>query len=424
MSKQSATTIAAAAARSTILERLIELNVDPLRRDIHGHSPSFYASRNGNKTEVELLHAAGAKANDSSLQEAAREGHAEIVEFLLESGHRADFPSTLHASGTFGRTALEELCLHSAPVEDNYDEWRENAYKCVTLLLPKKVTDVGKTNSKTMLHLALENRTPLPITEVLLEFPAVWENLNHTVHRFRDDNGYYYSPTKYVEYFCTSHEADTRQALIALLKANKCEDKFYAHTVSQPAGAIGLPEEIAQAVEKQNRADHEHDESIKRQQDLSARQRALEAEDHERRLRADRERHALLQQQQRTRDEAERNTRQQKQEATLAYERDLASARQAAQREENRQRQYALEEEMRSRQAMQHSEQAALLSHKQAMASQDYQALQQRLNMEKQIANERVSAASREAEVVRGILNQRQSTAKYEADMRARNSSY
>lgn len=368
---------------------------------------------------MELLHSAGARANDGSLQEAARESHFEIVEFLLASGHRADFPSSLHASGTFGRTALEELCLFSAPTE-NHDEWRERTYQCIKRLLPKKGTDVGKTGSKTMLHLALENASPLTITQVLLDFPAVWENLNLPVHRFRD-NGYYYSPTKYVEHFCAGHDPQTRQALISLLKANKCEDRFYAHTVSQPADATGLPDEIALVVDKQNRADHEHREAIKRQQDLSARKRALEAEDHERRLTTDRERHELLLRQQHSREETEAQIAKRKQATACAHEQELASARQAVQLEENRMRQQALNEEIRVRQTMQSNEQAAELSHRQALASQEYQALQQKLGLEKQIANERVSAANREAKVIYEVLEERRSTAQYEASMRAKN---
>jgi len=354
------------------------------------------------------------------LQEAARENHFEIVEFLLASGHRADFPSSLHASGTFGRTALEELCLFSAPTE-NHGEWRERTYQCIKRLLPEKGTDVGKTGSKTMLHLALENASPLTITQVLLDFPAVWENLNHPVHRFRDDNGYYYSPTKYVEHFCAGHDPQTSQALIALLKASKCEDRFYAHTVSQPADATGLPDEIALAVEKQNRANHEHREAIKRQQDLSARKRALEAEDHERRLTTDRERHELLLRQQHSREETEAQIAKRKQATARAHEQELASARQAAQLEENQIRQQALNEEIRVRQIMQSNEQAAELSHRQALASQEYQALQQKLALEKQIAHERVSAANREAKVINGVLEERRSTAQYEASMRAKN---
>ena len=70
---------------------------------------------------------------------------------------------------------------------------------------------------------------------------------------------------------------------------------------------------------------------------------------------------------------------------------------------------------------MQSNEQAAELSHRQALASQEYQALQQKLALEKQIAHERVSAANREAKVINGVLEERRSTAQYEASMRAKN---
>jgi hypothetical protein len=392
-------------------------------RDSYDFSPSFYASRNGHKETVGLLHSAGARINNSSLHEATREGHWKIVEFLLASGHRADFPSALYANGIFGRTALEEACLNAKSSKDT-DDWKERIYQCIKMLLPSKGAEAGKTGGKTMLHMALENTEPLLITHILLQFPVVWEHFNHPVHLHRDEEAYYYSPTKYVEHFCTGHNLQTQRALITLLKANKCEDKFYAHTVEQPEGAVGIPEDIAFAVHKQKRADHDHQEAIKRQRDLAERKRVIEAEDHQRRIAVDKERHEAIMRQQREQEEDEKQMAQRKQATARAHAQELAQERQAALVEENRTRHQAMSEESKQRQAIQAIAQSSELHHKQALANQEYSTLKQKLELEKQIASERERTARKEAEVVRGILHDRERTVKYEASMRAQGSGY
>ena len=264
-----------------------------------------------------------------------------------------------------------------------------------------------------MLHLALENADPLPITRAILEFPAVWENINHPVHRFRDSRGYFYSPTKYIEHFCTTANPNTRTQLVSLLRANKCEDNFYAHTVTQPHGAIGLPEDIAFAVDKQNRADHEHAEEIKRQKDLAARKRAIEAEDYQRQLATDKERHNLLMRQQREQESNEQEIARRKQAMARAHAQEIERERQSALMEENRIRLQAVREEASRRKEIQDMEQAAELSHKRNLASQEYSAMEQR------IIHEREQASRNEAQRVIDILKKREATAKYEAQQRA-----
>lgn len=412
------TTIASAGGRCDVLKRLFELGADPSKLDSYGHSASFYATRNGHKEAVELLHANGAKLNDSSLQEAAREAHHEIVEFLLGKGHRIDFPSGLHADEAAGRTPLEELCLHAAPGE-NVDDWEKGIYRCIEQLLPKKVDDAKRPDGKTMLHLAFANQNPVPITRVLLDFPFFWENINHQVFLFRNPDGLFYSPTKYVEAYRAAANPET-QELLNLLRAKKCVDKFYAHTVLQPDGAIGLPEEIAAAVDKKKRADYAHDEAIKHQTELASRQRAIQAEDYQRKLTRDKERHDLIMRQQREQEEGDKAVAARRHAAARSQAQELAQQRQQAVMEESRMKQQALAEEMSRRNAMQESEQAAELRHKRNLASQEYSDLQSRLQLEQQLAHARDDGARRVAEREYGVLNHRRETAKYEADQRIR----
>jgi hypothetical protein len=406
-----------------VLGELIRIGIDPSRRDKYDKSASFYASRNEQKKAVELLHAAGARINDSSLQEAAREGHFEIVEFLLANGHRADFPSGLHANGIFGRTALEELCLNSSPGKD-VDDWKLRMHQCIKQLLPDDGTEVEKSGGKTMLHLAVENVNPLPVTRAILDFPPVWENVNHPIHLFQDDQGYFYSPTKYVESFCTAASPETRKQLVSLLRANKCEDKFYAHTVIQPRGAVGLPEDIAFAVDKQKRADHEHAEAIKRQNELAARKRAIEAEDYQRKLAKDKERHDLLMRQQRAQEENEKQMAHRKQETARSHAQELESARQSALMEENRLRLHVMREEASRRKEIQDREQAAELNHKHNLATQEYTVMEQKMALEQRMISDRDKASRKEAERIMDILEKREATARYETQQRMKTNGY
>lgn len=305
------------------------------------------------------------------------------------------------------------------------DDWKKRMHECIKQLLPKKGDEVGKTGGKTIIHFAVENLNPLPVTRAILDFPAVWESINGPVHLFQDGEEYFYSPTKYVEHFCAAATPQTRAALISLLRENKCEDKFYAHTVIQPKGAVGLPEAIAFAVDKQKRADHEHSEAVKRQKDLVARQRATDAEDHHRRTAADKERHERLMRAQREREEDEKAIAKRKQAASRSAAQELERDRQAAVKEESRLRVNAMHEEATRRHEIQDAQQAAELRHKQNLANQEYAAMKLRLDMESQIISDRDRASQAEAARVMEVLKARRATAEYEANQRAsRNSGY
>lgn len=370
------------------------------------------------KEAAEILHAAGSKTNDGSLHEAARESHFEVVEFLIASGHRVDFPSDLHADGLVGRTALEELCFNADPEEEDLEEWKADIHRCIEQLLPESVTDVHKSNGKTMLHLALENS--VAVTQVLLDFPSNWENVNHPVHLYKDNQGYFYSPTKYVEFFCTDVSPETKEQLISLLLAKKCVDKYYAVTVRQPGGAVGLPEAIALAVEKQKRADFEHDEDLKRQADIAARDRAIKAEDDKRRAAVDKERHDTLMRQQRDREDSEKQIAQRKQAMARSHAQELQQQREAMMQEEHRLRQQALNEEASRRRAIQDSE----LAHKRQIAQEEYSAMQSKVNLEQQLIDARERARQKEVSSTLDLLSRREATARFEAQAASQRAGY
>jgi hypothetical protein len=417
ISRQSATTVSSAGGFCTILKRLIELGIDPSRPDSSGRTASFYASRNGHKDVIELLHGAGAGVNDGSLQEAAREAHPLIVESLVSKGHRIDFPSGLHADHVAGRTAIEELCLYATPAED-LDNWWSRIHKCLEQLLPATELGTGRSDGKTLLHLALENANPLPVTQALLEFPSIWESVNDPKYIFRDHQGYSYSPTKYVEHFCTAAGPETAQQLLGLLRAKKCNDKFYAHTINQPDGAVGLPEDIALAVDKQKREDYEHAQAVTRQQDLAARNRAIEAENYQRKLASDKERHKLIIAQHNKQEQSERDMALRKQALALEHARELQRSKEAALVSENSLKDQGLRAEATLRMSMKNSEQSSEIKHRANLASQETAALQARMALERVMIMERDQASSREADIVIDLLNRRVTTANHELQQR------
>jgi len=412
--------VASAANRLSVLGRLIEMGANISRHDIYEHTALFYASRNGHHDAVEMLQAAGAKVDDGSLHEAAREAFPQIVELLLENGHRRDFSSSLHADQASGRNALEELCRHATPTGD-LDDWNARIRKCIDQLLPGSVEDLRRPDGKTIMHLAFENPDPLPITRALLDFSWVWENknLHHSVHLYRDSHGYFYSLTKYAELLLPVGTLETREQLIALLRTKRCADRFYAHTIEQPEGAVGLPDDVALALDKHNRAEYEHQEAIKRQKDLAARNRAIEQEDYDRRVREDNERHNLLMRQQREQEMEDLRIVKAKADAALSHAQSIAKQQRLALEDQRRLQNAMLEDEAQHRATIRQAQQSSELNHKAALARQELQAVQGRLDLEARIISNKESAGIREQSRLEEMLRKRRETADYEARMRS-----
>ena len=401
---------------------MIGLDVDSSHRNAGGHSALFYASSNGHKETVKLLIQAGANPDDGSLQEAGRKAYPEIIELLLASGHRTDFPSSLHANADdCGRTALEELCLKATPGED---AWEKRIHRSIGLLHPGEGTDIAKSGGKTMLHLALENDSSVDVTCQLLMFPNVWENINHPIHIYKDTQSFYYSPTKYVQYFLSDTAPEIRQELTAMLRARKCKDRFYAHTVEQPDGAVGLPDDIAAAVEKQKRADHELQEEIKRRNAVAEHQRKIEAEDYARNLSLAKQRHTLLMKQLKEQEASERQMAQDKQATAVRHAQDLERQNQAALAEANQMRVQGLMEEAERRRRMAEAEQAAELAHQRSLAQQEYTTQKSKMAYEQQLITARDNASRVEYDRQVKLLERRDESVRLAAQAARSNGNY
>ena len=257
---------------------MIKKNVNVSIRDRKNRSPLFYASRKGDNESLTLLTAAGAKPNDGSLHEAAREVHGETVSFLLANGHDPDTPCELHE----GRSALAELCLKSEP---NGRDWRTRVETVVQTLLDYPTDLTLKTaEGKSILHLALDNGSSLELTRILLQIPQIWKRINDEIFLYKDSLGVCYSPTKYVEHFYEGSSAG-RDALIDLLKSKRCEDRHFSMRVDQqPVKAIGLPPEIASFVARQALVDREHQLTLQRRRESAMLEMELGQMQHQRML--------------------------------------------------------------------------------------------------------------------------------------------
>jgi hypothetical protein len=421
VSHATATIFAAIAGKNTVLRRLIELRVDVNHCDNLEHSALFYASRNGHLATAELLIQARAKADDGSLHEAAREAQPQVIELLRANGHRRDFPSAIHADGQYGRTALEELCL-KARSGTRTGNWQKRIHDSIALLLPAQIADIPKSGGKTMLHLALENESSaVDVTRELLGFPAVWENINNPIYLYQDAQGYVYSPTKCVELLFLATNLEKCQQLTTLLRARKCNNRFYAHTVNQPDGAVGLPEDVADAVNKQKRADHEQREELKRRDEIAAHQRAIEAEDFELNAIRARERHEVLIQQLEQQEGVEKQAARNKHALALRQEQELQRERQDALISENRIRSEGVREEGALRHANADREQEAELAHRRILDQREASALQSKLAYEKQMISARETASRNEYQRQVDLCGVKDRSAHYQAEQRGRN---
>ncbi|KUJ18859.1 uncharacterized protein LY89DRAFT_683707 [Mollisia scopiformis] len=422
LTRTSATILASAAGQNSTLERLIKLKFDLTHRDWEDHSPLFFASRNGHLETARILIEAGAAGNDGSLHEAAREAHPELITLLLANGHRDDYPSSVHADGDFGRTPLEELCQNATSGTEN---WPKRVHASIAQLFSAQVANIPKSGGKTMLHLALENRnSPIDVTRELLSFPSVWEKINDPVYLYTDEQGYVYSPTKYVELLFSLEDPEKCTALTKLLKARKCKDRFYAHTVDQPPGAVGLPEEVAEAVNKQKRADHEQREELKRREEVAARQRALDDVDHVRNQASLREKHQLTMRQLKEQEDTERQVAQDKQILAVRHAQELQRKRQEALAAENRIRVEGVAEEAAHRRANTDREQASEISHRRALDSMERSAQQAKYAAEQSLISIRDSASREEFRRQKELCDIKDASARYQAQQRAQHSQY
>lgn len=236
--------LAAREGRPDIVQELLHRGADASVRDKWNRSALFYASGSAFTSVVQLLSAHALK-DDGSLHESARNLQWDNARLLIKQGHNPNFPSRLHQ----GRNALGELCLNADITNGSQ---RTKARQIIRLFLDHGANPKFKArNERSAIILALDNpHSALEATEALLE-TEVWEGLEDEKHMFRDSNGLWYSPIKYVELVPSPSRARDKQELINLLRDKGCEPKFYSERPEQPEGAIGMPAPIAELADRQ-----------------------------------------------------------------------------------------------------------------------------------------------------------------------------
>lgn len=250
--------------RHDIVKELVFAGAEVDVADITGNTPLTLTTQIGGDLGTMMMKnvlAAEPSQNDGSLHNAARELNLPAMQVLVDFGHEVDFPSTLHG----GRTALGELCLHAAD-HGTLTAAQEKAMEKAMEYLMKEGTDLSlPSDGRSVLLLAMGSLDPIVTTRALLKI-GMWKHINRAFNHFTA-GGYTYSPTQYVRRVLP--QSNVTEQLYTLLKANRCEDVYYANDGPQPEGAIGLPEDIV-------RAERERKTRLERLR--------LEAEDHARTL--------------------------------------------------------------------------------------------------------------------------------------------
>lgn len=223
--------------------------------DYQGRTPLSMATHIGGDVAVQMLSillTAELSRDDRSLHNAARDLNLSVVKVLVQSGHDLDFPSPLHG----GRRALGEACLHGSDAGEMAE--RERAMQKVMAFLIDSESDLSiKSGGKSLLHLCFDAADPVVTSRALLK-SGMWKHVNEAFDYYADD-GYTYSPTMYITKVLPP--SDVGDELLALLRASRATDVFYAHEGPQPEGAAGLPEDM-EVQERARKAEESDDFSM------------------------------------------------------------------------------------------------------------------------------------------------------------------
>lgn len=234
--------------RQDIVKQLLLAGADVDVADITGNTPLALTTQIGGELGTLMMAnilAAEPSQNDGSLHNAARDLNIQAIQVLVDFGHEVDFPSPLHG----GRTALGELCLHAADAGPLTFSKEKAMEKAMAYLL-KQNTDLSLlSDGKSVLLLAMESSDPIATTKALLKV-GMWKFINRPWNLYTDGT-HTYSPPQYARRVL--RYTDTTDQLLALLKANRAQDVFYANEGPQPEGAIGLPDDII-LVERERKA--------------------------------------------------------------------------------------------------------------------------------------------------------------------------
>ncbi|SPN98459.1 uncharacterized protein DNG_01503 [Cephalotrichum gorgonifer] len=257
--------------RPDVVKILLAHGADVHARDATGATPLSMAVSLGGDAAVDMsrsILASGASRNDGSLHNAAAGLNLGVMEALMDNGHDPDFPCALHG----GRTALAELCARGGSAAA-LDPGREILLEKVMGSLIDRGTDLSiQSSGKSALLLALEAEEPVVVTRALLR-SGMWKHVNDASNLFLHGR-FTYSPTMYLRVLPRTAHTD---ALYALLRANRCEDRFFAHEGPQPDGAVGLPPDLA-AAEQERRRDAAR-RAAEEEEHLLALQRARELQE-------------------------------------------------------------------------------------------------------------------------------------------------
>ena len=224
--------------RADVVKMLLAHGADVQAKDGEGRTPLAVAVSLGGEAGEEVTRnvlEASAPRNDGSLHAAARELNVETVRILVKFGHEPDFPCPVHG----GRTALAELCAYGATADVQGDARGEILLEKVMSALVEAGSDleVQSAGGKTALLLALEReKNALVVTRALLR-SGMWRLVNGEKNLFWHGR-FAYSPTMYLRILPRTENTD---ALYALLRDFRCEDRFFAREGPQPEGAVGVP---------------------------------------------------------------------------------------------------------------------------------------------------------------------------------------
>jgi ankyrin repeat protein len=269
--------LAVKSAQIDMVHMLIESGARVSAKDAQGHSALFYAARAGHVELVQVLLGSRPIVNDGSLHEASRGFHVPVMKLLLEAGHDSNFRSIKHG----GRTALGEIALNAAPPADI-----AAAEEALDLLASVDASPLLKVHGKTIIFLALDNRHNEVIARLLLD-RMLYKTLNSHENTYQQGT-YHYSPTTYVAKGILL--GTPSEALLQMLNAHGCEDRFYATMEeTQPPDAVGMPEEIREyererrARERQKRLiEEDHANTIRREREKALALAQLEDDKHHR----------------------------------------------------------------------------------------------------------------------------------------------
>lgn len=231
---------------------------------------------------IRFLLDAKASPNDGSLHHAARTVNSEAINLLLKHGHDPNYP----LPRLDGRPPLFELVFQSPLHLQTTHEPPAVKEKKMKLAIKALIDGGALTNARlpragnrSLLHHALDSPNPCLTTKALLD-AGEYKNINAEFNIF-SDQGFNFSPTKYVEKGASRGDKTQSPNLIQILKGFQAEDKLWKDHGPQPPDFCGAPKDLAVMETKRReveRARIEQEETINQRMKFQRRDLALEAE--------------------------------------------------------------------------------------------------------------------------------------------------